>query len=188
MFKNEENLFVWKLDAESFRLAIPLVNDDVRELRPVPAPESFGLPLLAVLLLVLLVLLVRPPSRLVVWPNAWLKRPPPLVLGAWLFVLLGPVGPFWFGLFGLLPYFCSMYFLTTLGVAAPAAFALLALLVLFTLAKLALVAFRLDMDVPTPLLAVDDEADGFSKLLRDACWPGFRLLGPWAVTSCFSSE
>ena len=62
-----------------------------------------------------------------------------------------------------------MYFLTTLGVEAPLAAAFRLLLLVVEFAKLAFVAFKLDMDVPTPLLAVEEEADGFSKLLREAC-------------------
>jgi len=58
-----------------------------------------------------------------------------------------------------------MYFLTTLGVEP-----------LARLLAPAFVEFKLDIDVPIPLLAVDEEPDGLSKLLLRA----FGLFGALA--------
>ena len=129
---------------------MPLVNWEVSELRPPSAPFA------------------EPPNKFCV--NDWLKIPeaelggPPVpVLGApflaGLFLSTPPGVP---GAPGVLaPYLCSMYFLTTLGVVEPAPPPAPAAPTFEPL---------LDIEEPTPLLAVD-EADWFSKLLPlPACW------------------
>jgi len=152
----EVNLFVCKLEAVNLRLAMPLENCEVNELK-LPVSGELGLSLL----------------RKLDCPN---ENSPEV----WLALCWAP---------GVLAVFCccsinccSMYFLTTLGVEP-----------LARLLAPAFVEFKLDIDVPIPLLAVDEEPDGLSKLLLRA----FGLFGAlafgtradcWAVWSCFSSE
>ncbi len=129
-------MFVCKLEAVSLRLAMPLENCEVNELK-LPVSGELGLSLF----------------RKFDWPNE--NSPEAGLVLCWAPGVLA-------GFFCCSMSFCSMYFLTTLGVDP-----------LARLLAPALVEFKLDIDVPIPLLAVEEEPDGLSKLLLRA----FGLFG-----------